>query len=219
MRTQKLIIPILLLVIFGGCKKRNDNGGTFTVTGRWLKDCSGVAHANEVLNASIRYRNYNRNELHENIGVGSTDTDGYFSIVCQNFGEGDLHLTGESPGNDLGGYVMAGSGATDDIGTWYDSYTGNGTLKFVVGNHPVDTLFITNYVSRDTFYFYPSSGIHILPISKSDRGKPTMFFQGCYGIGRAEFNRPANSGDPRIIQIENAYKICGQGDTSIVQIP
>jgi len=221
--TQRSILSItlscLLLAALNGCNKARDNGGTFTVKGQWLKDCSGAAHSGELLTIDLKRYGFNSKETFDNAGSGLTDADGRFSNTCENHGVAELSITGTQGG--FGGLdVMGGDGNIDDLGILYDEYTASATLKFSFARPHADTFFVTDGIARDTFKLFPASGTKYISLTKWGRGERTnRVFQGHYGFGRADFSRPVNSGDSRILLLTDAFQICAPADTTLIAIP
>lgn len=212
------ILSFLLVTGFYGCKKA-DNGGTFTVKGQWLEDCSGAAHAGERLEISLVRYGINTKETFENVGSGMTDAEGRFSIICENHGNAELLIKATQGG--VGNLnVLGGDGKVDDLGILYDQYSAAATLKFVFAQAHADTFFVTDGITRDTFSFYPAAGTQVINLSKTRYHERTnRIFQGHYGLGRADFTKPVNSGDSRLLLVYDAYRICGSGDATVINIP
>lgn len=222
-RNFSLISVLIVSTLVSSCEKR-DNGGKFTISGQWLKDCSGTAQANEPIDIAIEVTEsiFSKPTLREHIGSGVTDDQGRFSIQCDNYGSGLIYINVDSRYAYSGRlYVLGGDGHHDDLGVFYDTYTATANLKFVFTKPLADTFFVSKDVSRalPEFYIYPASGSKVVQVNKTGTMKPLKSFNGFYGIGRADFNRPVSSGDPRILELPDAYGICGAGDTTEIIIP
>jgi hypothetical protein len=74
------------------CNKNSK--GSYTVTGKIMDSClAGKPFANQDLILSIRVTMpaFQR-ETHDKIGEGKTDANGNYSIVCQNWGRGEIFI-------------------------------------------------------------------------------------------------------------------------------
>lgn len=220
---MSLTAVLTALILTSSCEKRN-NGGKFTVTGQWLKDCTGAARANEpiVIGIEVSESLFSKPVFHEDIGSGVTDDQGRFSIQCENLGSGYVYINARSRYEQSSPiFARGGDGQIDDLGTFYDTYTATANLKFVFRTPLSDTFFVSKNASKATpdFYIYPATGTQVIQITTTGSMKPVRSFNGLYSIGRAELNKPVNSGDPRILELPNAFGICGGGDVTEVVIP
>ena len=219
------IITVLLAVSFLAACKKSKEGPVpinFTLKGRLLKDCSGIPVANERLNILSRQfavisNGYGRKE----IGSGSTDIEGYFSIICARFERGGIiYLKQSWADSNTGGIdVEARAGDVIDIGDVYEHYTAASVLQFNFAQSHTDTLFVANWDATDTFFVYPAAGTQYVRLSRSYVGKPVQNYFAYYGFGSAGLKQPAQGVGGVNIRAEHAFEICGPGDTTVVNIP
>lgn len=163
---MKTVLFILLigLTIFQSCNKK-DNGGTFTLKGACLKDCSKVPIANQKISVILtKYENFNSKEKWI-AGEGTTDANGNFSIVCENRGNCEVVLEGFR--NYTVTEIPGGKDEVYDMGEIYATYTQVCNLKVIFQTPHSDTFYIGT--STTPFGMIPNAnGTKFVKLTKSE---------------------------------------------------
>lgn len=233
-----LFTALIALVTLSACHKdKLDNGGTFTIKGRWLYDCSGKPHANEKIyireNVLVNLGGgFNRYDDYDG-GSGFTDANGNFSISCENYGTCVVGFTGNSS-NSRGipiASIPGGNGNVYDLGNLYlyDDYTTSAVLKIVFATRHTDTFYI-GYKPYTYGVVYPAIGTRYLLLNGNSTGPYAVgkrysnnrfFYQSTvpysYGFGWSRYVAVYDTSVPR--DFHNIFSVCSASDTTTLNIP
>ncbi|MFT4061361.1 MAG: hypothetical protein QM642_03280 [Edaphocola sp.] len=86
---QYIVAIIALMLTISSCDKKQK--GTFTVKGRLLQDCSGQGISGRVISA-WDFTKFGHGA--QEIGTTSTDSNGYFELVCGYYGGHSIEIKG-----------------------------------------------------------------------------------------------------------------------------
>jgi hypothetical protein len=204
-------------------KTQKSPNGTFTLTGKLMDSCDGPALANMPLKINHRNLHYPLSSgPHDSIGLGTTDANGYFSIVCQNWGWGEISIYGS--GNHFGTVIIKSSdkpkGTTINIGTSYLSIFNlniRSTLKLRISGtySPTDTLYIggkpiypVTTGTRDEYLVIPyiQDTKHIIYFDEAlNQPKATTIY---WAIGKAAYDSVVKN---KVVahQLSIPFTVCG----------
>lgn len=220
---------------FTACKKEglNGGGGTYTLKGRILRDCSGTPIAGAKLRVSFSSGSVLNPEYDASAGSGTTAADGTFQIECENHGSGLISLhsdAGNTGVNWVNDYEIANTeDATLDFGTLYETFQLTLLVKFTATSLSLnDTLYFGEYKTRswDTVVGLNGS-IVFASTSESFGDRPP--YQGvrrlAWGIGLSDYHRAidslessSNSGVNYHV-VASKLNICDERDTTNVLVP
>jgi hypothetical protein len=217
---QLTTVLCLLLNIINAtsCSKNSEKlNGTFTLTGRLMDSCDGRGLANVLL--KIRFINtYYFDKLHskDSIGLGTTDTNGYFSIICKNWGRGEIIIHNYAR-------VIIGTndnpkGATINIGNTYqykDKLNEQATLKLRISGtySPSDTLYIGGKLiypitteTRFEYLVFPNKQEDNISFDEAlNQPKPTTIY---WAIGKTAYDSVVKN---KVVahQLSVPFTVCG----------
>lgn len=213
-----------MLTVFQSCNK-TDNGGTFTLKGTCLKDCSNIPIANQKISVILtKFSNFNSKEKWL-AGEGTTDANGDFSIECENRGHCEVMLEG------FGGLVTKIPGGKDevyDMEKLYANYVLVCNLKVIFQTPHSDTFYIGT--STKPFGVIPeANGTKFLRLTNSPTGAGKAYIQSSneftyswylqyrYGFSYQGYNN--NLINTSASFVGNAYRACESPDTVSITIP
>lgn len=200
------------------CKKKAK--GSFTVKGRLMDSCEGKPYANLSLVVSHRITEVYP-KTHDSVGIGKTDANGNFEIVCQNWGDGTL--TVYAPYGFYGNEYIKDYNIDNDEGKVYDfgniyewqkffsiiNITKSGSFL------PSDTLYFGNKViypvvagnSKEIFNYTVLGSGH----SAADLSSKTYEFDLYWAFGKAAYD---NAIQTKLAsnRVKAKYVFCGQPD-------
>jgi hypothetical protein len=204
----------------------NDNGGTFTLKGRWLYNCNGKPHAYDTIRIqiSVLTKTYPSHVTKEyDGGSGITDSQGYFSIICDNYGSSTLKITTQNRFYSIG--VPGGNGKVYDMGDTYlyDAYTASAILKVVFATPHSDTFYI-GYNNDIYGSIYPATGTKYLVLNgdaslafKNNNFGYYSIFNYSYGFSWSGYWAAYHN--YQFYALSNIFSVCTSADTTTLYIP
>lgn len=137
-----LLASLLCAVVcLFACTKKQK--GTFIVKGRLTDSCGGKPLAFSRVRVNFARRVGFKPLIKHNVGIDTTDANGNFEMVCQNWDKGEIDIIGPSP--HINDFTVSGEeGRVYDFGELPHYSSVKATLKIIplVAFSATDTLYI-----------------------------------------------------------------------------
>ena len=223
---KKICLVVLLfgvIIIYNSCNKIFGVNGTYTIKGKYFKDCTGEP----VVGYNLRLKVQTGYGKSDNIGFDTTDVEGNYEFknISLKYIENVriLHDIDENSSISLGGEVLLGNIINGDVINWnfYGNRITYTVAKFNINSshfNTNDTLYIGYNVDYKSFYPIPSQTVVTFQ-STGGPGRPTnKDFGLIWGKNKKDFDSARNSMG-RYHMVYSKSATCVYPDTTYISIP